>query len=146
VDPLGSSAVELDRGDAGRQWRIRHPASRTKAAVCLRRRFLAKLTRAGRNTVELTVASRTKHSGRTCGGAAGSASWWKHQLECTPREFREFAERCGAVSLRKQDVVLHGAERGVVQSLRRRRSTALAFKSRERSSSDRPSPRAVAAA
>jgi hypothetical protein len=141
VDPLGSSTVESDRGDAGRQWRVRHPAACTKVAAGLRRRFLAQLTRAGRNPFELAVAGRTKDNGRIRAGSAGSAYRRKHQLERTPREFCEFAEGLGAVSLQPQGVVLHGTEWDVVQPLRRRQSVALELRSRERSSSDRSSPR-----
>jgi hypothetical protein len=144
VDPLGSSTVESNCRDAGRQWGVRHPAVRTKVAAGLRCRFLAQLTRAGRNPFELTVAGRTKGSGRIRAGAAGSASRRKHQLERTPREFCEFVEDLSAVSLRPQGVVLHGTEWGVVQSLRRCRNAALVLRSRERSSSDRSSPRVVA--
>jgi hypothetical protein len=146
VDPLGSSTVESDRGNAGRQWGVRHRAAQTKVAAGLRRRFLAQLTRAGRNPFELAVAGRTQDSGWIRAGSAGSASRRKHQLERTPREFCEFAEDLGAVSLRPQGVVLHGAEWGVVQPLRRRRNAALVLRSPERSSSDRSSPRVAAGA
>jgi len=119
VDPPGSTTLESDRGNAGRQWGVRHPAARTKTAAGLRRRFLAQLTRVGRNPFEPTVAGRTQHGGRICAGAAGSASRRKHQLERTPREFREFAEGLGAVSLQPHGVALNGTQWGVAQPLRR---------------------------
>ena len=116
VDPLGTSAVESDRGDAGRQWGIQLRAARAKVAVALRRHLLAQpaqLTRAGRNPFELTVAGRTKDSRRIRAGATGSAGRRKHQFERAPREFCEFAKDLGAVSLRPQGVVLHGTKWGV---------------------------------
>ncbi len=116
VDPLGSTSLESDRGDAGRQWGVRRLAACTKTTAGLRRRFLAQLARARCNPFEPTVAGRTKHGGRICAGAAGSASRRKHQLERTPREFCEFAEELSAVSLRPQGAALHGTEWGVVRS------------------------------
>jgi hypothetical protein len=130
VNPLGTATLESDRGYAGRQWGVRYPAARTKAAVGLRRRFLAQLTRAGRNSFEPTIAGWTKDSDRICAGAAGSASRRKHQLERAPREFCEFSEGLGAVSLQPQDVALHGTEWDVVQPLRRRQSAASVLRSR----------------
>jgi hypothetical protein len=144
VDPFGSATLESDRGDAGRQWGVRHPAARTKTAAGLRCCFLAQPTRAGLNPFEPTVAGRTKRNGRICAGAAGSASRRKHQLERAPREFCEFAKDPGVVSFRPQGVVLHGAGWGVVQPSRRCRNVALMLRRRERSSSDRSSPRVVA--
>ncbi len=102
MDPLGTAAFESDRGDAGRQRRVRHHAARTKVAAGLRPRFLAQLTGAGRNPFEPVVAGRTKHSGRIRAGAAGSARRRKQQLECAPREVCEFAEGLVAASIRPQ--------------------------------------------
>jgi len=144
VDPFGATTLESDRSDAGRQRRVRHPAARTKTAAVLRRCFLAQLTRAGCNPFEPTVAGRAKYSGRICAGGAGSASRWKYQLERTPREFCEFAESFGAISLRPHCVVLHRTGWGDAQSVRCCRNAALALRSRERSSSDRSFLRVVA--